>query len=228
MPARPETAPGRQARAAYHHGDLRAAVVAATVQLVEEVGPERVTVREAARRAGVSSGAPFRHFPTKTALMTAVAEEGMVRLADAIQLRLDTASDNPFVRLAALAEAYFGWAVANPTHYRVLGDRPLIDFEGSAILSGRAAAIRADMAAMFADARVRGLLRPGGPELIHLQARALSYGLARMHVDAHLREWAIGPDQAAAAMQAVMDDFILGLAADPDAARRALAQWRDG
>ncbi len=214
---------------AYHHGDLRAAVIAATVQLVEEVGAERVTVREAARRAGVSSGAPFRHFPTKTALMTAVAEEGMVRLSDTIQQRLDAAaSDNPFVRLAALAQAYFAWAVANPTHYRVLGDRPLIDFEGSEVLSGRAAAIRTDMAAMFADAHAAGLLRPGDPELLHLQARALSYGLARMHVDAHLREWAIPPDQARAAMQGVMDDHIISLAADPATARQALADHRGG
>jgi AcrR family transcriptional regulator len=193
---------------------------------VEEVGAERVTVREAARRAGVSSGAPFRHFPTRTALMTAVAEEGMVRLTDAIAARLTEAGDNPFVRLAALAEAYFGWAVANPTHYRVLGDRPLIDFEGSEILSGRAAAIRADMAAIFERAQAQGALRADDLDLVHLQARALSYGLARMHVDAHLREWAIPPERALAAMLRVMDDYIIGLATDPPAARAAIAAYR--
>ena len=207
---------------AYHHGNLREAVIEATVRLVEEKGAELVTVREAARRAGVSSGAPFRHFPTKTALMTAVAEAGMLKLAEAIDARLAAAPDNPLVRLAAIGEAYFTWAVANPTHYRVLGDRPTIDFEGSEILSGRSAAIRAEMGRLFRAAEDQGLLRPCDLGLVHLQARALSYGLARMHVDAHLREWDIPAERAVEAMRGVMDDYIAGLAKDPEAARAAL------
>lgn len=210
-------------RATYHHGALREALIAATVALVEERGAEGVTVREAARRAGVSSGAPFRHFPTRTALMTAVAEEGMKKLAEAVDAGLAAlATDDPFARLAAIGRAYFGWAVANPTHYRVIGDRPGIDFEGSEILSGRAAAIRAEMGGIFADARARGLLRDGDLALIHLQARALAYGLARMHVDAHLKEWAIPPERAQASMQAVMEDYLAGLARDPAAAHAAM------
>jgi AcrR family transcriptional regulator len=223
MPADAKPAAARR----YHHGGLREAMVAATVQLVEDLGAERVTVREAARQAGVSSGAPFRHFPNRTALMTAVAEEGMLRLSDAISERLAAVgTDDPFVRLSALGDAYFAWAVGNPTHYRVLGDRLLIDFDGSEIRAGRAAAIRADMSEMIGRAHERGLLRPCDPELVHLEARALSYGLARMHVDAHLREWAIPPDQALAAMRRVMDDFIVNLARDPQAARAAIAAAR--
>ena len=63
----------------YHHGNLRKALIDAAVQLVEEGGPEKVSVREVAKRAGVSPGAPFRHFSNKTALMTAVAEQAMSR-----------------------------------------------------------------------------------------------------------------------------------------------------
>ena len=62
----------------YHHGNLRQVLIDATLALIEEGGPEAVTVREAARRAGVSPGAPFRHFPTRTSLMTAVAEANMI------------------------------------------------------------------------------------------------------------------------------------------------------
>ena len=54
---------------AYHHGDLRRALLDATVQLIEEQGLEAVSVREVARRTGVSPGAPFRHFPSRTALL---------------------------------------------------------------------------------------------------------------------------------------------------------------
>jgi len=225
MPAASATSP--RSERAYHHGGLREALVAAAVQLVEELGPERVTVREAARRAGVSSGAPFRHFATRTALMTAVAEAGMLQLSAAIAARLAAmASDHPLVRLSAFADAYFDWAVANATHYRVLAGRALIDFEGSEVLSGRAAAIRAEMTALFDMAAQRGLLRPGDPAQLHLEARALSYGLARMCVDDHLREWGVPPNGAAAAMRAVMDDFIAGLARDPKAVREAIAATR--
>jgi len=58
----------------YHHGDLRRVLIDAALKLVGEGGADAVSVREAARRAGVSPGAPFRHFPSREALMSAVAE----------------------------------------------------------------------------------------------------------------------------------------------------------
>jgi AcrR family transcriptional regulator len=120
-------------RDGYHHGRLREAMVEATVALIEELGPERVTVREAARRAGVSSGAPFRHFPNKTALMTAVAEEAMRRFqAEVARALAGARSETPFGRLRALGLAFLHWAIRNPTHFKVISDRSLIEFEGSA------------------------------------------------------------------------------------------------
>ena len=56
----------------YHHGNLREALIEAAIQLVEEVGPDNVSVREAAKRAGVSPGAPFRHFANKNAFWLAI------------------------------------------------------------------------------------------------------------------------------------------------------------
>src|SRR5215207_10893901 len=74
---RPPAGPRRRTPAAkpYHHGDLRRVLIDAALQLVGEGGPDAVRVREAARRAGVSPGAPFRHFPSRAALMNAAAEE---------------------------------------------------------------------------------------------------------------------------------------------------------
>src|SRR6185436_3917391 len=72
----------------YHHGNLRQALIDAALELVREGGGEAVSVREAARRAGVSAGAPFRHFPTRAALMTAVAEESMRRFKSEIDAAL--------------------------------------------------------------------------------------------------------------------------------------------
>src|SRR5207253_3630871 len=183
---------------------------------------EAVTVREVARQAGVSSGAPFRHFSSRKALMTAVAEEAMAKLRAEIERRLaERASDDPFAGLLALADAYVDWAVAHPTHYRVLGDRPLVDFYRSEALLRDNRWIRETMVALFALAGERSLPRDCNVDLVAFQCRAMAYGLARMHVDGHLAEFGIAPDQARAAMTKALKEFLIGLARDPDAARRA-------
>jgi AcrR family transcriptional regulator len=71
-------------RTSYHHGNLVETLIAVTVKIIEERGVEHVSVREAAKRAGVSPGAPFQHFRSKTALLTAVAEQAMGKLTEAV------------------------------------------------------------------------------------------------------------------------------------------------
>src|SRR5439155_919554 len=83
MPTSPKPAPAKPRRRParhpplppkpYHHADLKRVLIDAALLLAEEGGAEAVSVRAAARRAGVSPGAPFRHFPSRVALMTAVA-----------------------------------------------------------------------------------------------------------------------------------------------------------
>jgi hypothetical protein len=111
----------------YHHGNLREALIDAAVHLVEEDGPENVSVREVAKRAGVSPGAPFRHFSSKTALMTAVAEQAMSRFRLEITDAVDNvATDDPIERFAAVGVAYLRWAIRNPTHLQIISTRSLI------------------------------------------------------------------------------------------------------
>jgi AcrR family transcriptional regulator len=203
---------------AYHHGNLRQAMIEAAIEIVEHEGAEAVTIREAARRAGVSSGAPFRHFSTKRALMAAVAEEGMAKLRASIEKRLAQAPGaNPLQRLLVIGEAYIDWAVRHPTHYRVLGDRVLIDFYEDRALTRDNRWIREAMAAEFRAAARADLLRPAPLEIIMLQSRALAYGLARMMVDDHLREFDIPKTKAKAAMLDALRAYVISLARDPRA-----------
>lgn len=208
-------APEARPRPNYHHGNLRAAMIAATIALIEEVGEDRVTVREAARRAGVSSGAPFRHFASRKALMTAVAEDAMHKLRTEIEGRLEGSADAcPITRLLAMADGYILWAVENPTHYRIVGNRPLVDFYQSDMLVGDNRWIRKAMAACFNAAQGQGMLRPCDISLVSFQSRAMAYGLARMYVDAHFREFGIAATEARQAMSNALREFILGLATD--------------
>ncbi|MFM5884190.1 MAG: TetR/AcrR family transcriptional regulator [Novosphingobium sp.] len=200
------------ARKGYHHGNLTEALVAAAVALIEERGVEALSVREVAKRAGVSPGAPFRHFESKTALLTAVAEQAMDRFVAAVDQALGGwPADDPIGALRAMGRAYLDWATRNPVHFRIISSRELIDFAGSARLTGQNAALQRTMQLWVERARTRGELRAGlGTATVLLASRAQVYGLARMWCDGHLREWHSGADPAAA-IQAGLDLFIDGL-----------------
>lgn len=123
-PARPAApAPGRAAarrKAPYHHGDLRTALIDAAARMAAEQGPAAVTLREVARRAGVSQAAPYHHFADKAALLAGVADEGF-RLFDAHQAAaLAQAPDDPVERLAALGVSYVRFALASPHYFQVM------------------------------------------------------------------------------------------------------------
>ena len=175
----------------YHHGNLVEALIAVTVEIIEERGVEHVSVREAAKRAGVSPGAPFQHFRSKTALLTAVAEQAMGRLTQAVaaaQSSVDT--DKPIAVLEAIGRGYLQWALTNPTHFEIINSRTLIDFEASDSLRTQNAAIRHRMFELLTQARERGQLIEGlDLNYIVLTARALVYGLARMAIDGHFPRW---------------------------------------
>jgi AcrR family transcriptional regulator len=189
--SKPPTPSSRGASERYHHGNLVDALVAATITIIEERGVEHVSVREAARRVGVSPGAPFRHFATKTALMTAVAEQAMERLKASVDAALDgRKSEAPLVQLEALGAAYLGWALQNPTHFAVISSRTLIDITTSKDIQRANNEIRGVMMRLLEQAREDGTL---GPDLdidhLVLVTRALGYGLARMAIDGHFPEW---------------------------------------
>lgn len=198
MSRKPVVAPGGN----YHHGNLRQALIDAALGLAAEGGLEKVTMREAARRAGVSSGAPFRHFPDRTALMTAVAEEAMSRLRAAMAAAAIDKID-PAAALRAMGQAYLGWARDNPTHFQIISSRRQIDFAGSASLGADNQALQDMMDQILLQAL------PGrDPRLTRLMTRALTYGLARMQVDGQFPSWQVSEGEAEAAMLAVLDLFI--------------------
>jgi AcrR family transcriptional regulator len=110
----------------YHHGDLPSALRAATADLVAERGPSGFSLREVARRAGVSHAAPAHHFGDSRGLLTAVAVEGFTALADALEVAASGDGDARS-RLRACGEAYVATARAKPGHYAVMLDDSLKD-----------------------------------------------------------------------------------------------------
>lgn len=218
---------GNLPRSNYHHGNLRQAIIDAAVDLVGESGVEAMTLREAARRAGVSSGAPFRHFASKRELVLALAEQGMARLREAIEVALNRCATRPAAtKLAVMGSTYVGWAADNPTHYRVLGDRLLIDFYRSERLLADNRWIRETMQRLLAEGQSDGSIKPIDGQQVNLLLRALAYGLARMMVDGHFTEFAVLSDRVRSTMIATLDAFLAMVALNPDALRQDVTEAR--
>lgn len=193
----------------YHHGNLVDALLKAAIELIEEKGVDALSVREVAKRVGVSPGAPFRHFSSKAALLTAVAEQAMSRLTAAVMQQLEAADEpSPAQALRAIGQGYLTWVLENPTHFMVISSRTLIDFHGSPQLVEENEAIRRIMADLIEQGRADGSLRPGlDPDDLIFAARAFIYGVARMWIDRHFQEWKVEKPPADA-MADALDLFI--------------------
>ncbi len=98
----------------YHHGDLKAALLSAARAIVEEDGAEAFTLREAARRAGVSHGAPSHHFGDKTGLLTELAIESLTEGVDRVEAAKATAGSDPVAQLKACGLAHIAYHIAHP------------------------------------------------------------------------------------------------------------------
>lgn len=106
-------------RGGYHHGDLRAALLSAGLDLLREVGPADLSLRAAARRAGVSAMAPYRHFADKETLLAALAGEGFMRFGAALASATARAG-GPGAALRAQGLAYVRFALAEPALFRLM------------------------------------------------------------------------------------------------------------
>jgi AcrR family transcriptional regulator len=118
-----------KAEGRHHHGALRRALLDAVAEIVRDAGPEAVSLRECARRAGVSHSAAAPHFGDKRGLLTAFVTEGEARLAATMReevAALPSGADAA-ARLAATGRGYIGFARANPAHFRLMFRTDLID-----------------------------------------------------------------------------------------------------
>ncbi|MBR1125371.1 TetR/AcrR family transcriptional regulator [Bradyrhizobium lablabi] len=215
LPAKPRRPAARRAptQKPYHHGDLRRVLIDAALQLVGEGGPDGLSVREAARRAGVSPGAPFRHFPSREALMTAVAEEAQRRFRAEIEAALTEApADDPLARFRHLGLAYLRWAMRNPTHFEILSSRRFFDHDKSVQVSRDNNELIDLTGRTLAEAFAKGQLRVTDLKQVQIAGRALVYGFARMNIDGHFPRWGVNDAEAERTAEAVLDLFIAGIA----------------
>lgn len=140
------------AMSTYHHGDLPSALRAATVELIAEKGTSGFSLRQVAKKAGVSHAAPAHHFGDVEGLLTAVATEGYDRLADEMSAAVD-GIDDPRERLRQCGHAYVRVALENPGHFGVMLQNELFAADDPQLMESgaRAYAVLSDTIAMVRD-----------------------------------------------------------------------------
>jgi AcrR family transcriptional regulator len=162
----------------YHHGNLRQALVDAALAAEAELGIGGLTLREVARRVGVSHAAAYRHFSGKDALVRAVADQGFARL-DEILKAVPAEHWQPLARFHVLATEYVGFAFRERSHFRLMFALHPAAVAG-AEADARMAAVRAHFAAAVEVGIRAGLLREGNANRMGAVAWANVHGVAML------------------------------------------------
>ncbi|WP_030581572.1 TetR/AcrR family transcriptional regulator [Streptomyces anulatus] len=166
----------------YHHGDLRRAVLTAALDVIAAEGPAALSLRDLARRAGVSHAAPAHHFKDRTGLLTAVAAEGYALFADALTGAPD---------LRERGVAYVRFAATHPAHFQVMFQPDLYRTDDPDLLAARARAtdaLRAGVADLPPDGRGED------DRLAGVAAWSLAHGFATLLLSGNLSDAMEGRD----------------------------------
>ena len=168
----------------YHHGNLRAALLESAIALVAEVGPAGFTLRELARRAGVSHNAPYWHFRDRDALMAAVAMQGFRELTRTMLRAADGAS-TALESLKRAGLSYVAFALRRPEHFTVMFDAPTA-VKTHPDSAEAAAEAFATLLNFVKNCQEAGKLPPGDPHEFALLAWSMVHGVAKLAITGRL------------------------------------------
>ena len=179
-----------RSRERYHHGDLKAALIAAGEAILDERGVDGFSLREAARRAGVSPGAPAHHFGDARGLLTAIATRAFERLTTALATADFNAGGKRAIRLRAQGEAYVRFAVQNRAAFDLMWRCAILNAEDPAYRRASSAAFQILRRAI--DGPATDDLFPAPPSAKVIAAWSIVHGYARLALDGAFDPWREG------------------------------------
>jgi AcrR family transcriptional regulator len=174
-------------RETYHHGDLRQALIEAALELVSEKDVDSLSLREVARRVGVSHAAPYRHFADKEALLAAVAQEGFQMLHHTLEIVLHKAPLDPLKRLQEIGVTYVDFALEHSSHYRLMfGAYGATSAQQNPELAQAATQAFMVLVNCVETGQQAGVIRVDDSKQLALAAWALTHGLAMLLMDGQI------------------------------------------
>jgi AcrR family transcriptional regulator len=202
----------RQKPKAYHHGDLRHALIQAGLELLAEGGAHELDLRKVARRAGVSHAAPYRHFADKQALIAAINEEGFRLLAEQIQATVRGVPDEPFEQVLGVALAYVRFAEAHPWLMREMFSGLTIERETFVNLQAASKTVYRLYIDVIRRGQERGKIVDGDPAALAGVLWSVLHGLAMLIIERQMRPYADGPEGTERVTRYTIEVLYVGLA----------------
>jgi AcrR family transcriptional regulator len=178
----------RGRKTAYHHGHLRIALLSAARELVREQGPAAVSLREVARRAGVSHAAPAHHFRDKAGLLTALATEGFERFAASQREGAERGGADPLLRFCWTGWAYVMFAVEHREYFELMFRPELLRADDAAFIAASRGAYEQFLAVVRAS--MSGEPTADAVAVQATSAWAHAHGLATLWLDGNLASFA--------------------------------------
>ena len=179
----PRSAPHAPTASPYHHGDLKRALIETALAMVTEEGAWNFTLREVARRAGVSHAAPYNHFEDKSALLAEVATLGFQSLRRTMERSVRRQPRSARQAFAGIAAAYVRFGVAHPAHYRLMFGAELADDARYPALREASDATFAVLTGVLERGQSSGDVRRGPVRDQALAAWSLVHGLTTLMID---------------------------------------------
>lgn len=196
---------------AYHHGNLKQALLDAGAVLIEQEGISGVSLRAVAKEAGVSHSAPYRHFKDKNAMLRGIAATGFEILGRRLLQAVQVYPESPENQLISAGVAYVELAIESPQRHNLMFGGALPNDESDRSLEETSNTSLRGLANIIRHGQARGVFREGNPDDLALAAWSLVHGFAMLATTGKLdRRAASKPDKLNLA-STVASDFVRGL-----------------
>jgi AcrR family transcriptional regulator len=182
--------------------DAKGAILAAAVAQIEEGGLADLSMREVARRAGVSHQLPYHYFTDREGILAAIAEVGFAIMCERLEAVVESEASGA-EKLAAAGRAYVEFACEHPAHFRVMFRQDFVDVERHASAQASAETCFARLPELVASAIAEGLPPHPNPQSLVIMGWAIAHGLACLLLDGPLAKKL--PEAAGARDQTVRD-----------------------
>lgn len=211
----------KKKKKSYHHGHLRSALIEGAIELIAERGRAEFTLRELARRLGVTHAATYHHFRDKDALLAAVAEEGYRAMGAHLEALSQEASDDPIEKMRAMGVGYVRFALENQAHFRVMFGHKFADISAYPSMKEVGEATKSLMMTLVSQGQQEGLYKDCPLDELIATCWATVHGLALLTINGHFDDQLEESDDLDAFVQTITQHAFLGTAGP--AVREALA-----
>jgi len=199
--------------AAYHHGDLKKALITTAVKMLQKVSANELSLRELSRQAGVSQAAPYRHFKNKEALLAAISQEGFELKLSYMKAAVEGTTE-PVEKIYVCADAYLRMAIQHPEHFKIVTSSYVLPTPEHPELLIAAKNTYLYLTDLIESSQKHGIIGKGDPFHKGMHCWMTVQGFASLYVEKRLEWLGITSANAPSALRVLISQYISGTKSD--------------